>query len=133
VSERLLPKRAERGALRLAALLESSLAGPRFGRIDHKRQDFLTAVPELFNRENHSFLLDGSDPHSADRLANSHLVLVFRRNVPQNRNRVLASRIERHGNQLQVVQERTQIRRREQRDEWIATSVASVLKDFPVD
>jgi hypothetical protein len=82
------------------------LAGPHFGRIDDERQDFLTAVAELFNRENHSFLLYGRDPHSADRLTNSHLVLVFRRNVPQNRNRVLASGIVCHGYQLQVSKKR---------------------------
>src|SRR3954464_309882 len=105
---------AETVAPRLAALLESSLTGPHFGRIDDERQDFLTAVAELFNRENHSFLLDGRDPHSADRLTCSDLVLVFRRDITQNRNRVSAPWIECHGHQLQVIQEGAQITGRQE-------------------
>src|SRR5947207_10668145 len=95
------PTRAEKGALPMAAPSTSSLTKPHFSRVGRcYRQKLLTTVTELFDRENHSFGLDGRDAHSANRLANPDLVLIFRRDIAQNRNRILPSRIVGHAHQF---------------------------------
>src|ERR1700704_1941772 len=96
--------KAGTGAPLRAALSKRSLTGPRLGRIGEDRQDFLPTVAELFNRENHCFLLDSRDPHSADGLTDPYLVLLLRREIAQNRNRVLSASVECDGDKLQVVQ-----------------------------
>src|SRR5947207_13035934 len=104
------PTRAEKGALPLSSSSTSSLTKHHYIRIGRcYRKKLLTTVTELFDRENHSFRLDGRDAHSADRLANSDLVLILRRDIAQNRNRVLATRIVRDTHQFQVGQEGLQI------------------------
>src|SRR5689334_5362830 len=98
------------GGLRLAAPSENSLTEPHFARIGRLyRQEFLATVAKLFDRENHSFLLDGGDAHSSDRLTHLDLVLCLRRWIAQNRNRVLTARIERDRNEFEVAEQRTQI------------------------
>src|SRR5580765_1465121 len=125
---------AETGAPQRAAPSENSLTEPHFARIGRLyRQKLLTTVAKLFDRENHSLLLDGRDTHSAYRLTNLHLVLCLRRDISQNRNRILTARIVRHSDQPQVVEEGPQIAGRKQRHEWITPPVPVVLEDFAVD
>src|SRR3954465_8138336 len=133
LSERSQPW-AGTGAPLLAAPSTCSLTGPHFSRIGRRyRQKLLTTVTELFDRENHCFRLDGRDAHSADRLANSHLVLVLRRDIAQNRNRVLSARIVSDADQFQVGQERLQVRGVHQRHKRVAATVTFVLKNLTVD
>src|SRR6266550_7575392 len=102
----MLPTKAEKGAPQRAAPSKSSLTKPHFARIGRRyRQELLATITELFDRENHCFGLDGRDAHSSDGLANSHLVLVSRRDVSQNRNRVLAPGVVGNTHQFQVCRE----------------------------
>src|SRR5688500_10163865 len=96
------PMVAGTGALLLAAPSKSSLVGPRLGRIGGHCQQFLSAETELFDGENNCLFLDRCYTHAAQGLTDSNSVLLLRRDIPHNRNRVAAVGIERDGDELQI-------------------------------